>query len=56
MVKYTMALHNSVIDDYHPTEGYYECRSCRTRTVSATHLSKCPDCGGSVRNIAVARE
>nr|WP_226908714.1 rubrerythrin-like domain-containing protein [Haloferax massiliensis] len=36
--------------------GCQECRSCRTRTVSETHLSECPDCGGSVRNIAVARE
>ncbi|MDS0239868.1 MULTISPECIES: rubrerythrin-like domain-containing protein [unclassified Haloferax] len=51
-----MVLNNSVIDDYRSTEGYYECRSCRTRTVSETHLSSCPDCGGSVRNIAVARE
>ncbi|MDX5989403.1 rubrerythrin-like domain-containing protein [Haloferax mediterranei ATCC 33500] len=56
MLSIDMPVHNSVIDDYHATEGYYECRSCRTRTVSETHLPMCPNCGGSVRNIAVARE
>ncbi|WP_396612624.1 rubrerythrin-like domain-containing protein [Haloferax sp. S1W] len=51
-----MVLHNSKIDRYQAAEGYYECRSCGTRTVSSSHVASCPSCGGSVRNIAVPRE
>ena len=51
-----MVLYNSVIDDYRPREGYYECVACGTRVVSDDHLPSCPDCGGDVRNIAVPRE
>ncbi|WP_157532948.1 rubrerythrin-like domain-containing protein [Haloferax profundi] len=51
-----MTVHNSTIDNYRATEGYFECRSCGSRTVSDAHLGSCPSCGGLVRNIAVARE
>ncbi|MFC7203564.1 rubrerythrin-like domain-containing protein [Haloferax namakaokahaiae] len=51
-----MVIHNSTIDRYSASEGYFECRTCGTRVVSSTHVASCEQCGGSVRNIAVARE
>ncbi|WP_411968558.1 rubrerythrin-like domain-containing protein [Haloferax sp. YSSS75] len=56
MLDLVMAIHNSVIDGYSASEGYFECRSCGSRTVSQNHVAACPSCGGSVRNIAVPRE
>jgi rRNA maturation endonuclease Nob1 len=35
---------------------YYECRECLSRASVTEPLSACPDCGGRLRNIAVARE
>ena len=35
---------------------YYECRDCLTRVCVASYLAACPDCGGRLRNLAVARE
>ena len=35
---------------------YYECRACLTRVTVTVPLAACPDCGGDVRNLAVARE
>lgn len=51
-----MALYNTELDPYTPDGGYYECRSCETRTTSTTYLATCPECDGEVYNIAVARE
>jgi len=35
---------------------YYECRECLSRALVTEPLAACPDCGGRLRNIAVARE
>ncbi|ADJ15532.1 rubrerythrin-like domain-containing protein [Halalkalicoccus jeotgali] len=43
-------------DPYTPTGSYYECLDCQYRTRGADHLANCPECGGTVRNLAVARE
>jgi len=52
-----MVVHNSTVDPYSPSDGYYECRSCGERYESEADASAgCPDCDGEVRNIAVARE
>lgn len=51
-----MVLHNASIDPHRREDGYYECRSCGGRTTSERRLETCPDCGGDLRNIAVARE
>ncbi|WP_416839718.1 rubrerythrin-like domain-containing protein [Haloferax sp. DFSO52] len=51
-----MAMYNSLTGGWTVSGGYFECRSCGTRTVSERFLAVCPNCGGSVRNIAVARE
>ncbi|MFC7114484.1 rubrerythrin-like domain-containing protein [Natronoarchaeum sp. GCM10025703] len=42
-------------DPYTPTESYYECTECLARTDEDVN-GRCPECGGVVRNIAVARE
>ncbi|WP_152040966.1 rubrerythrin-like domain-containing protein [Salinigranum salinum] len=51
-----MVVHNASIDPHRSTRDYYECRSCGARATSERRLETCPDCGGDVRNIAVARE
>jgi rRNA maturation endonuclease Nob1 len=44
-------------DPYTPPGAYiYECQGCGGRVESESRLGKCPDCGGTVRNIAVPRE
>ncbi|MEM4780185.1 MAG: rubrerythrin-like domain-containing protein [Halalkalicoccus sp.] len=43
-------------DPYRSDEPYYECVECHGRTAGVAHLGRCPDCGGTVRNLAVARE
>lgn len=43
-------------DPYRPGESYYECMDCQYRTTSAKHVASCPECGGPVRNLSVARE
>ncbi|ELY57950.1 hypothetical protein C491_09134 [Natronococcus amylolyticus DSM 10524] len=43
------------IDPYTPTEPSYECPGCGYRDDTDSGLL-CPDCGGQLRNIAVARE
>ncbi len=42
-------------DPYTPSSAYYECTECLTRTTEKL-TGNCPECGGVVRNIAVARE
>ncbi len=39
-----------------PDRRYYECRECLTRLSVSESLAACPDCGGRLRNLAVARE
>ena len=51
-----MAINNATVDPYTPERGYYECSACGGRTTSTDRLTECPDCGGAVQNIAVARE
>jgi rRNA maturation protein Nop10 len=51
-----MAINNATVDPYTPDRGYYECHACGGRTKSTEGLAQCPDCGGAVQNIAVARE
>lgn len=47
----------TIEDPYTPTGAYiYECRDCLTRIRSSTVIRECPECGGTVQNIAVARE
>lgn len=45
-----------VPDRYEAERSYYECTDCQGRTVSDDHVGRCPDCGGTMRNLAVARE
>lgn len=45
------------VQDPFTTDAYrYECPGCGARTRADQPLGSCPDCGGSVRNIAVPRE
>jgi len=44
------------IDPYSPSEGVFECLGCGGRTRSNSHPGTCPECDGTVRNIAVSRE
>lgn len=37
-------------------EKLYECESCLSRTAASSRPTACPDCDGSLRNIAVPRE
>jgi len=47
----------SVIHDpWTPEESVYECYGCGARTVADEHVGGCPECGGTVKNIAVAQE
>jgi len=43
-------------DPYSPSRRYYECTDCGERTTAEDHHAECPECGGRVRNLAVARE
>lgn len=43
------------LDPYTPGEPIYECLECGNRSVDGTG-DACPDCGGTVKNIAVPRE
>jgi Zn finger protein HypA/HybF involved in hydrogenase expression len=51
-----MVINNSTVDPYSPSRGYFECLVCGSRTTSETRLTECPECAGSVQNIAVPRE
>ncbi|MFC7007081.1 rubrerythrin-like domain-containing protein [Halalkalicoccus salilacus] len=51
-----ISLRMYVLDQYQKTESYYECTVCQERAVSNDHVGRCPDCGGTMRNLAVARE
>ena len=51
-----MVVHNASIDPHRGGRGYYECLSCGSRVTSDSRLETCADCGGDVRNIAIARE
>jgi Zn finger protein HypA/HybF involved in hydrogenase expression len=51
-----MVINNATVDPYTPERGYFECLTCGDRTTSTDRLTECPDCGGTVQNIAVARE
>lgn len=42
-------------DPYTPDEAVYECHQCGHR-VEGGSGGTCPQCGGGVKNIAVARE
>ncbi|WP_293032366.1 rubrerythrin-like domain-containing protein [Natronococcus sp.] len=44
-----------IVDSYTPTKPSYECPGCGYRD-HATSDPLCPDCGGQLSNIAVARE
>lgn len=48
-------MYMAYIDPYTPDRSYYECLNCTYRE-TAESLGHCPECGGRVRNIAVARE
>ncbi len=37
-------------------EKLYECGSCLSRTAASSRPTACPECDGSLRNIAVPRE
>lgn len=43
------------VDPYTPDESYYECVDCLHRTTGET-AGSCPECGATMRNIAVPRE
>lgn len=47
---------NRIGDPYTPEDSLFECLSCGSRTTTDSHLGACPDCGGAVKNIAVAQE
>lgn len=44
------------VDPYTPEESVFECLDCQHRVVSSEHVGACPKCGGTTKNIAVARE
>ncbi|MWG35722.1 rubrerythrin-like domain-containing protein [Halomarina oriensis] len=46
----------STVDPYTPGEAVFECVDCQHRTASSEHVGSCPECGGTIKNIAVARE
>lgn len=52
----TIYPHIYVSDQYQTEESYYECTVYQERAVSNDHVGRCPDCGGTMRNLAVARE
>lgn len=52
----TMVVHNSKHEPDSTDQRYYECYDCGTRTTSDEHVAVCPECGGLMKNITVARE
>ena len=51
-----MTRHAENVDPYTADKSCFECRSCGSRTRTEERLYECPDCGGTVKNIAVTRE
>jgi Zn finger protein HypA/HybF involved in hydrogenase expression len=47
---------NHDIDPYTPEVSTYECQTCSHRVTVEGHQGACPECGGTVKNIAVPRE
>lgn len=43
-------------DPYRPTNAVYECYDCSNRQPAADYDGRCPNCGGRMKNISVARE
>lgn len=43
-------------DPYPREKSRYECTDCLERVTVDGHRAECPECGGRVRNVAVARE
>lgn len=43
-------------DSYQPSTGTYECSDCLHREQATDFPGSCPECGGTLRNIAVPRE
>jgi len=41
-------------DPHSPSEKRYECTECLNRTTDES-VGECPECGGTVRNVAVGR-
>ena len=43
-------------DPYTPDTSRYECMECLHRVSTDETLGACPECGGKMKNVAVARE
>jgi hypothetical protein len=43
-------------DSYEPGGATYECNDCLNRQQTDKFPGECPECGGTLRNIAVPRE
>lgn len=43
-------------DPYTPNGGYHKCMDCHNRIDTGEHGGMCPECGGAMQNLAVARE
>lgn len=44
------------VDPYTPSESYHECMDCHNRSGAGRSDSRCPECGGPMQNLSVARE
>ena len=52
-----LPMHMVRMDSYTPpSTSRYECTGCLSRFERETHPVDCPECGETVRNVAVPRE
>lgn len=44
-----------LIDPHGTSDPLYECEDCGVRLTRELHVRVCPECGGFLRNIGIAR-
>lgn len=44
------------VDPFDPSDPLYECYDCGHRVETDSYQGRCPNCDGTVENIAVSRE
>jgi Zn finger protein HypA/HybF involved in hydrogenase expression len=44
------------VDPFDPSDPMYECYECGHRVETAGHTGGCPQCDGTVKNIAISQE